>query len=145
MKESLNVKYVNIYYEEKNAKSNNVHFWIMPKVNKEQLSEKLYDLNMKEYLYSFKLEKTKSKIIEYNKIVQQELKIINYKKKDDELYNLYEPIEKKINLCISKHCFIKCKGCYNNFCHSKDISYKKVVAFLVSTHTLPHLATTFSL
>lgn len=130
MKESLNVKYVNIYYEEKNTKSNNVHFWIMPKVNKEQLSEKLYDLNMKEYLYSFKLEETKSKIIEYNKIVQQELKIINYKKKDDELYNLYEPIEKKINLCISKHCFIKCKGCYNNFCHSKDISYKKVVDFL---------------
>lgn len=50
--------------------------------------------------------------------------------KDDELYKEIEPREKKINLCIAKHCFIYCKGCYNNFCKNKEISFNDVITFL---------------
>lgn len=39
-------------------------------------------------------------------------------------------IEKKINLCISKHCFLKCKGCYNNFCNLDEISKDNIYSFL---------------
>lgn len=38
--------------------------------------------------------------------------------------------EKKINLCIANQCFLKCPGCYNNFCKSELISYDKLRKFL---------------
>ena len=37
---------------------------------------------------------------------------------------------KKINLCISNKCFLHCKGCYNDFCNNKELSYEELVPFL---------------
>jgi len=130
MREKLNIKYVNIYYEEKDSKSNNVHYWIMPKIDTVNLKCKLYELDLKSYLESFKFQENKSKIVKYNKLIKEEL-IENYKRIDDEIFNNFESNQKKINLCISNHCFIKCKGCYNNFCKEKEeISYPKIEKFL---------------
>ena len=36
----------------------------------------------------------------------------------------------KINLCIAKRCFLTCRGCYNNFCSKKEITYNQVIPFL---------------
>lgn len=130
MREKLNIKYVNIYYEEKNSKSNNVHYWILPKTNVVNLKNKLYELDLNSYLESFKLQENKSEIIKYNRLIKEEL-LENYKKIDDEIFNKFETIDKKINLCISNHCFIKCKGCYNNFCKEKEeIEYSQIKKFL---------------
>lgn len=130
MRDKLNIKYVNIYYEEKNSKSNNVHYWILPKTNEVNLNNKLYELDLKSYLESFKLQENKAKIIECNKLIEKEL-LENYKKIDDELFNNFESAQKKINLCISNRCFIKCKGCYNNFCKEKEeIAYPQIEKFL---------------
>ena len=130
MRDKLNIKYVNIYYEEKNSKSNNVHYWILPKTNLVNLKDKLYEMDLKTYLEKFKLQENKSKIIKYNKLVKDELKK-NYKEIDDELVKKFDIPEKKINLCISNRCFMKCKGCYNNFCKEKEeISYSQIEKFL---------------
>ena len=130
MREKLNIKYVNIYYEEKDSKSNNVHYWIMPKIDTVNLKNKLYELDLKSYLESFKFQENKTKIIKYNKLIKEEL-LENYKRIDDAIFNNFESNQKKINLCISNRCFIKCKGCYNNFCKEKEeISYQKVEKFL---------------
>lgn len=131
MRDRLKIDFVNIYYEEKNAKSNNVHYWIMPKTDKVNSKYKLYELDMKTYLESFSLQENKDKISKYNKIIRNELEMSNYKKIDNELYNQFETVEKKINLCISNRCFVRCKGCYNNFCKEKEeISYESVEKFL---------------
>ncbi|MBQ6546701.1 MAG: radical SAM protein [Bacilli bacterium] len=37
---------------------------------------------------------------------------------------------KKINLCIAKHCFLNCPGCYNLFSNSKEISTDEVIRFV---------------
>ena len=37
---------------------------------------------------------------------------------------------KRINLCIAKHCFLTCKGCYNVFCDNEEISGDKIIEFL---------------
>ena len=102
----------------------------MPKYENLDLNEKIYETDMYNYLNSFEFSKTYKKILKYNEIVKNELEKINYKKIDDELYNKIETREKKINLCIAKHCFITCKGCYNNFCNKKEISYKEIILFL---------------
>ena len=130
MSDKLKIEFVNIYYEEKNTESANVRYWIMPKSEKINLSEKLYETNMKEYLNSFDFIETKKEILKYNNIVRKELIKINYKKFDDELYNKIEHREKKINLCIAKHCFMTCKGCYYNFSKNEEVSYKEVIEFL---------------
>lgn len=130
MREKLNIEYVNIYYEEKKAKSNNVHYWILPKTDSIKLENKLHEVDLKSYLESFKFQENKSKIEKYNKLIKEEL-LANYKKIDDEIFNQFEKMEKKINLCISNRCFMKCKGCYNNFCKEKEeISYSKIEKFL---------------
>lgn len=130
MRKKLNIKYVNIYYEEKSSKSNNVHYWILPKTGAIDLKNKLYELDLKSYLESFKLQENKSKIIKYNKLIKDEL-LETYKKIDDEIFNQFESMEKKLNLCISNRCFIRCKGCYNNFCKEKEeIEYSKIEKFL---------------
>lgn len=130
MIDKLKIKFVNIYYEEKATASTNVYYWIMPKCEKIDLTEKLYETNIKEYLNSFDFNKTRKEILKYNNIMRKELIKINYKKFDDELYNKIEHREKKINLCIAKHCFMTCKGCYNNFSKKEEISYKEVIKFL---------------
>lgn len=130
MNEKLGIKFVNIYYEEKSTDSANVHYWIMPKYEKLDLKEKLYEINMQEYLNSFDFRKTKNDIIKYNNIIKTELIKINYKKFDDKLYNKIEPREKKINFCIAKYCFLSCKGCYNNFSEKEEVSYKKLIEFI---------------
>ena len=37
------------YYEEKNLESNNVHYWILPKNNDVNCSEKLYEFDLKKW------------------------------------------------------------------------------------------------
>ena len=87
-------------------------------------------MDLKTYLEKFKLQENKSKIVKYNKLVKEEL-MKNYKEIDDELVKRFDIPEKKINLCISNRCFMKCKGCYNNFCKEKEeISYEKIEKFL---------------
>lgn len=130
MMNQLNIKHVNIYYEEKKSESSNVHYWIMPKYENIDTNKKLYEVDMKKYFEAFDISETKRKIIECNNKIKKELIKINYKKIDDELYNKFETREKKINLCIAKHCFITCKGCYNNFCNKKEVSYKEIKEFL---------------
>lgn len=49
------------------------------------------------------------------------------KQKDEILLNEHV---KKINLCISNKCFLKCVGCYNNFCYKKLISSNEINDFL---------------
>lgn len=130
MREKLNIQYVNIYYEEKNSKSNNVHYWILPKTNSTNLRNKLYELDLKSYLESFKLQENKSNIIKFNRLVKSEL-LENYKKIDDDIFNKFNIREKKINFCISNRCFMKCRGCYNNFHKEKEeIEYSQIEKFL---------------
>ena len=130
MLEELKIKFVNIYYEEINSKSSNVCCYIMPKYENSDLTKKIYEIDIKNYLETFDIYKTKKEIIKCNNKIKKELLKINYKKFDDELYNKLETREKKINLCIAKHCFITCKGCYNNFCNESEISYKEIKNFL---------------
>ena len=130
MRTKLNIQFVNIYYEEKNLESNNVHYWILPKNNDVNCLKKLYEFDLKKYLYQADYKKNKDKIIEYNQIIKKALVDENYSRVDDELYNKFEKIEKKINLCISKYCFLKCKGCYNNFCALPEITYEQIITFL---------------
>lgn len=130
MNEKLKIKFVSIYCEEKNDEYANIHYCIIPKYKKLDLTKNLYEMNMKEYLNSFDFNKTKKDIIKYNNTIKKELLKINYKKFDDELYNKTELREKKINLCIAQHCFITCKGCYNNFCKKEEISYRQIIKFL---------------
>lgn len=37
---------------------------------------------------------------------------------------------KKINLCIAKHCFLNCPGCYNIFSNAREISTSEVITFI---------------
>lgn len=128
MMEQLNIKYVNIYYEESHLF--NFNFWIIPNYESININKKMYDINMKKHFKDFNIVETRKKIIDLNNKIRKELAKINYKKIDDELYNKYESREKKINLCIAKYCFIKCKGCYNNFCNKSEISSKEINRFL---------------
>lgn len=125
----LKVKYVNVYYKEKEkkSKSSNIHSCIMQKNT--DTTKELFKVDVKKHLETFHA-KPKGEVIKYNNKIRKELKKINYKKNDDVLYNGLEIREKKINLCIAKHCFIKCKGCYNNFCNKKEIPYKEIKQFL---------------
>lgn len=52
------------------------------------------------------------------------------KKFNDKPYNKMETKRKRINLCISKYCFLKCRGCYNNFCNLDEISFEAISNFL---------------
>lgn len=128
--EELKIKFVNIYYEEKNSSSSNVCCYIMPKYGNVHLTKKLCEIDTKKYLELFDIYKTKKEIIKCNNKIKKELLKIDYKKFDDELYNKLETRERKINLCIAKHCFITCKGCYNNFSNKSEISYKEIKNFL---------------
>ena len=128
MFEQLNIKYVSVYCEE--GQSSNIYFWIIPNFEIININDKKYNISMKNEFKDFNIEETRKKIIKFNNKIRKELIKINYKKIDDELYNKIEIREKKINLCIAKYCFIKCKGCYNNFCNKNEISYKEIIRFL---------------
>lgn len=124
MLEQLNIDYVDIYYEESHL--SNFNILIIPNYE----GKKINDVSIEKRFKDFNIAKTRKKIIDINNKIRKELAKINYKKIDDELYNKYENIEKKINLCIAKYCFIKCKGCYNNFCDQNEISSKDINEFL---------------
>lgn len=130
MKNILCLKYVNVYYEEKHSKSTNVHFGVMPKNDTLNLEEKLYELDLNEYLKSFKFNNNIKLIKEYNKKIIKYFEKNQIKKEDDKLFNKLDTEDKKINLCISNQCFIKCSGCYNNFCYNKLIECEKIIEFL---------------
>ncbi len=51
-------------------------------------------------------------------------------KNEEEVKNMTNKKELKINLCISKHCFLNCLGCYNNFSKNKDFKCHKLLKFL---------------
>ena len=102
----------------------------MPKYKNFDIIENNYNNNIKNYLCSFSFNKTREKIISFNSILKKELEKMNYKKFDDLLFNKIEPMEKKINLCISNNCFMKCKGCYCSFSSKKEISNKSIINFL---------------
>lgn len=36
----------------------------------------------------------------------------------------------KLNLCISKHCFLNCLGCFNDFSSKPDCPYANIIEFL---------------
>ena len=128
--DKLNVKLASISCEEKNNELDNVYYRIIPKYEKLDFNFKIDEANIECYFNSFAFDKIRKKIIKYNTIIKKELEELDYKKTDDELYNKIELREKKINLCVAKHCFITCKGCYNRFCNKKEISYKKIISFL---------------
>lgn len=130
MRQVLGIKSVNIYYEEKLTPSNNVHFWVMPKTEKIDTSKKLYELDLNEYLNGFDFLSNKKIIKEYNDKLRKHFEKIELEKMDDEIFNKFNSFEKKINLCISNECFLKCLGCYNNFSHSALISYEEISKFL---------------
>ena len=71
MRDVLKIEHVNIYYEEKNTNSNNVHFWVMPKYDSKKLQQKLYDFQLNKYLNKFEFKENKLKIIEANKKIKQ--------------------------------------------------------------------------
>lgn len=51
-------------------------------------------------------------------------------KNKKEIENMMDKREMKINFCISKHCFLNCLGCYNNFSSNKDFKCNKLLKFL---------------
>ena len=71
MRDVLKIEHVNIYYEEKNTNSNNVHFWVMPKYDSKTLQQKLYDFQLNKYLNKYEFKENKLKIIEANKKIKQ--------------------------------------------------------------------------
>lgn len=74
MKESLEIDYVNVYYEEKSSGSANVHYWLMPVKTKDKMAPKLHYLYLKDYLEQFKLCDNRNQIEEYNSKIKKYIK-----------------------------------------------------------------------
>lgn len=105
----------------KNLKSKitNFHYKkVTSKATKGYLISKT-NVDIKKQIKLFNIYKKKNKLLK-----------IQHKKTEPNLYKSNETKEKKINLCIAKYCFIKCKGCYNIFCNKPEISYREIKDFL---------------
>jgi len=86
MRTALNIPFIHLYYEEKPAKSCNVHYWLLP-INVEG-GEKhpiIYDLKLKEYLQKFIFSEKKEKILDYNEKMRAYLSSRQLREKDDAL------------------------------------------------------------
>lgn len=81
MKIALNIDYVNIYYEEKTAKSANVHYWLMPIETINGEVPKLHFFPLKMYLEKFSLKDNYRKIKKYNNIMRKYIEDKNIKEK----------------------------------------------------------------
>ena len=96
----------------KNLKSKitNFHYKkVTSKATKGYLISKT-NVDIKKQIKLFNIYKKKNKLLK-----------IQHKKTEPNLYKSNETKEKKINLCIEKYCFIKCKECYNIFCNKPEI------------------------
>ncbi len=91
LKEGLNFECCNLYGDEKERISNPLHYWIVPKypeLLKDGLDHKLMDLNLNEYLKTFKYSQYKDQIIRCNEKMIDYFKEINLKNIDDSIFNL---------------------------------------------------------
>lgn len=95
---------------------------------KVNINKKVYKDKMVYYELNTNRECDKDSILISNNNIRKEL--IKHKSKDDELYNELFPIEKKINLCIAKDCFVRCMGCYNIFCNKSNLDIDHLFGFL---------------
>lgn len=77
MRDALEIPYIHFHYEEKPAKSCNVHYWLMPVQEKNGTTPIIYDLDLRSYLDQFKFQDNKEKIKYYNKKMKEFIARIN--------------------------------------------------------------------
>jgi len=93
MRNVLDIPFIHIYYEEKPAKSCNVHYWMLPiNTGGQEKHPIIYDLKIKEYLNKFKFSKEREKIINFNEKMRQYIKEIKLLEKDNKLNSILKNI-----------------------------------------------------
>ena len=85
MRQKLGIQFTHIYYEERNVKSHNVHYWIVP-INDIEKHPRLYKFDVKQYLEQFLYSENKDKIIQYNTLMKEYISEINLLERDNELH-----------------------------------------------------------
>ena len=108
---------------------------INKKIDKEKRSSYIYQvfpetIILKNKESCFSQNNSELEILKVNEYIFNFFKNIDLKKLDDCFFNKIDSQDKKINLCISNQCFLKCEGCYNNFCYKDNINYEKISDFL---------------
>jgi diadenosine tetraphosphate (Ap4A) HIT family hydrolase len=89
LKELFNIRLAKIYSEEKNSKTSNTHFWVLP-IHNEYLIDNpgIQRSNIKHYLEKFNFRENRENILKYNESIKKYIEDINLLEKDNELFNL---------------------------------------------------------
>jgi diadenosine tetraphosphate (Ap4A) HIT family hydrolase len=89
LKELFNIEVAKIYSEEKNSKTSNLHFWVLP-IHNEYLIDNpgIQRSNLRNYLDKFNFQENKENILKYNESMRKYIEDINLLEKDNELFNL---------------------------------------------------------
>jgi hypothetical protein len=76
MRNILKLSYIHMYYQEKDHKSSDVHYWLLPiyNINKEH---RILNFDIKSYVDSFSYDKEKNKILDYNNKLREYIKKSN--------------------------------------------------------------------
>ena len=116
MRERLGIQYTHVYYEEKNALSQNVHYWIVP-IDIENCP-RLYKMDIKKYLDQFLFSQNREKIIRNNALLQAYIHEIDLLKKDNDLEfllrthtpeNIAPPT---VDFNVNGMCNLRCSWCW---------------------------------
>jgi len=83
MRDVLKIPYIHFHYEEKPAKSCNVHYWLMPVQEQNGNTPIIYDLDIRHYLNQFKFQENKKNIRFYNKKMKEFVESIDLMKIDN--------------------------------------------------------------
>ena len=89
LKELFNIRVSKIYSEEKNKKTSNIHFMILP-IHNEYLVDNpgMQRSNIRDYLEKFSFQENRENILKFNEKMRQYIKDVNLLEKDNELFNL---------------------------------------------------------
>ncbi|HSQ97839.1 MAG TPA: hypothetical protein VLL98_03925 [Rickettsiales bacterium] len=89
LKELFNIKVAKIYSEEKNSKTSNIHFWVLPIHNEYLVNNPgIQRSNIRSYLDMFSFQENRENILKFNEKMRQYIKDVNLLEKDNELFDL---------------------------------------------------------
>lgn len=86
MREKLHIPYIHFHYEEKPAKSCNVHYWLMPVTDEGEGIKIIYDLDIRSYLEQFRFQNNRKKILENNQLMREYIESINLLQLDNDFF-----------------------------------------------------------
>jgi hypothetical protein len=86
MRTSLGIGYVHLHYEEKPDESCNVHYWVMPVLDRvTQTTTVILRLDIRKYLSAFRFRVERAEICDNNEKVREYFRTIGLAARDDEL------------------------------------------------------------